>query len=267
MILQFDNTHRKLILNEVIIIRLVLICCLVLYHSFAPYGNAWRSLSDQFILPYFWISKISYSFFLGSFVFVSGFLYAHGDLIKGEQPLVSVLKKKGKRLIVTSVIFSIIYLLIFGLKAGESISHAIYSIVEGRGHMWFLPMLFWLFIAMELTKRTKLKPSVVLVTAFILSVMEILPLPLRLDSAFQYFIFFYLGYATKNAPIVYAGGKTLIVSMIVWLATFSCIELVDLYNPFKEAGVQKIITILFVFYGRITYTIAGTVFIYIYIGT
>lgn len=261
--------REKRILNEVIIIRFVLIFCLVLYHSFAPYGNAWTALTSELIYPYYWISKFSYSFFLGSFVFISGYLYAHADLIKGPQPFSVVIKKKGMRLILPSVIFSIIYLLIFGLKDGESIPQALYTIIEGRGHMWFLPMLFWLFLAMELIKRIRLKPSIIIFVVLLLSIGVIFPLPLRMNFACYYLIFFYLGYNTrsifKRFLQTLGGGNVQVISLLVWLVMFVCVESIELYNSSHNLSqgpvVSKISTVLII-YGRITYTLAGSIFIY-----
>ncbi len=260
--------RERRFLNEVIIVRLVLIVCLVLYHSFAPYAGSWLPLSEDVILPYYWVAKFSYSFFLGSFVFISGYLYAYADMIKGPQPLRVVVKKKGMRLLIPSIIFSALYLAILGLNDGETTRHAIYTLFSGRGHLWFLPMLFWLFIAMEFIKWTKLKPKVVLPIAFILSIGGLFPFPLlfRLDGAFKYFIFFYLGYIIKNYGFdqkKIEQGKWLITSLIVWITTFVCVEwiVLKIYNPYGE-GAHFWVWDFLIYYGQILYTIAGTIFVY-----
>lgn len=262
--------HRKIadkkILKEVIIIRLVLIVCLVLFHSFAPYSNDWTPLTDEFIAPYYWTSKFSNSFFLGSFVFVSGYLYAYSDLIKGPQSLGTVIKRKGSRLIIPSIVLSILYLAIFGLKDGETVLQAIYSIIEGRGHMWFLPMLFWLFIIMEVIKRIKLSPALILVISFILTAGAILPLPMRLNWVFKYMIFFYLGYIIKTVSNDnlrrICKGDVVVISLLVWLCCFVCVECLSLYYTVKGTIISKLINVL-IYYGKIVYTIAGTIFIFV----
>ena len=194
-----DQTNSsKRILNEIVIIRVILVFLLVLYHSFAPYSNAWSPLSSDFIAPYYWISKFSYSFFLGSFVFISGYLYGFAELKKGTQPISTIIKKKSMRLIVPSLVFSTLYLLIFGLNDEETSVQAFYSIIEGRGHMWFLPMLFWLFMGIELLKHLKVKPKIIIVATFVLSIISIIPLPFRINLACQYLILFYLGYLFKT---------------------------------------------------------------------
>lgn len=197
-IAQISSKPAKRILNEVVFIRLVLVLFLVLYHSFAPFSSSWKPLTDEFIGSYYWISRFSYSFFLGSFVFISGYLYMPSSQQGGGLSLLQVIKKKGRRLLVPSIIFSAIYVAIFGLRENETSLRAAYSILEGRGHMWFLPMLFWLFIAAELINHVNLKPKVVLPLTFLLAACVVLPLPLRLNSAFQYLIYFYLGYIIRN---------------------------------------------------------------------
>jgi len=185
-------------LNEIIIIRIALVFFLILYHSFAPFSGSWQPLTDEFIPAYHWISKFAYSFFLGSFVFISGYLYAHSDSVKGQQPIRKIIKKKSIRLLLPSVVFSLLYLVILGPKDNETTSQMIYSIINGRGHMWFLPMLFWLFIGMEILKHIKLHPLIIVIITFILSIGAGLPLPLQISSACQYVVFFYIGYLFYN---------------------------------------------------------------------
>lgn len=262
-----SRKREKQMLNEIIIVRLVLTVCLILYHSFAPFSNSWTPLSEEFIAPYYWISKFSYSFFLGSFVFISGYLYAHADLIKGHQPLSKTLKKKGTRLIVPSIVFSGIYLLIFGFKDGESIYYAIYSLINGRGHMWFLPMLFWLFCGIEFLKVTKIRPWVIFILTLVFSVLVFLPLPFRINQAFEYLSFFYLGYifrGKKNGII--ESWKTmkaiLILSLTIWLVIFIGTESLSIWLKHNSKTIGIVINLV-VYYGSILYTIAGTIFVYI----
>ena len=66
------------VLYEFVVLRLVLIFTLVLYHSMAPYTDAWNAYSgmeDNEV--YFWIGRFSYYFMLPAFVFMSGFLFSY----------------------------------------------------------------------------------------------------------------------------------------------------------------------------------------------
>lgn len=254
---------QKQLLNEVVIIRFTLIIFLVLYHSFAPYSGAWQPITDEFVGVYYWISKFTYSFFLGSFVFISGYLYAYSEIKRGSQPFKRMIKKKCMRLLIPSIIFSSIYLIVFGLKDGESLAHGVYTIIEGRGHMWFLPMLFWLFVGIELLKLINMRPITIIVCTLIVSIFAVLPLPFCINLSFRFLVFFYLGYVCmlrKNdaITIIQHTPGFLLTCVTIYLVTFIAIESFDLYYDQPHNALINLV----LFYGRIIYTLAGTIALY-----
>jgi fucose 4-O-acetylase-like acetyltransferase len=136
-------------------------------------------------------------------VFISGYVFGFQVRQKGAQLLSmnAIVRSKLKRLLLPSIVFSIIYLLIFGLKDGESIAQACYSIIDGRGHMWFLPMLFWCFIYIAFVEKFDFRTRTVVIAAFTCSFLSFLPLPFRMGSALYYFPFFYVGYAIRHKEL------------------------------------------------------------------
>ena len=78
---------------------------------------------------------------LESFVFISGYLVGYQVLIKKRE---LIIMNKVTRLLVPSILFSLIYWLIFNYNGIVSETF-FYDLVNGVGHMWFLPMLFWCF--------------------------------------------------------------------------------------------------------------------------
>lgn len=251
-------------LNEIIIIRLVLVVCLVMDHSFAPFWGAWKPVTEEFIPLYFWIGKWSYSFFLGSFVFISGYLYAHGEIKKGLKPFWSLAKDKAERLIIPSIVFSILYLICFGRHFDESIGHILYSLLNGRGHMWFLPMLFWLFLATWVLNRIKTNRKVLLIATLVMTILSVIPMPFRISAAFYYLIFFYWGYyiylirnkLLNNDKI---SGGVIVSLIIVYAVIFALAELYDLNNQNDKGLFLKIV----IYYSRLVYTLAGTLALYL----
>ena len=100
----------KKILEEVAFIRPVLIVLLVLYHSFAPWCGAWDSF-DGFSsnLLYKVIARVSYSFMLPMFVFISSYVWAfQREQLCRVDSFVLLFKKKFKRLYIPSLIFSVL---------------------------------------------------------------------------------------------------------------------------------------------------------------
>lgn len=107
-------TYGKHILPEVVIIRLVLIILLVFYHSFAIFGGSWQSIegfpSNQI---YCWLDRLSYSFMLESFVFISGYILGYQAKVKGNNVITfsNLFVNKLKRLILPCVVFSFLYII------------------------------------------------------------------------------------------------------------------------------------------------------------
>lgn len=82
------------------IVRILLILLMVIYHSFCFYSGDWKMPLGAELIPLYSIfSILSYSFFLETFVFISGFLYAIGK--KNNVNYLILLKKKFKRLMIT----------------------------------------------------------------------------------------------------------------------------------------------------------------------
>lgn len=190
-----EKTNRAF-LSEFVYLRLILIIALVLYHALCPYTGSWSPFPGIHESSFFyWLGKYSYYFFLPSFVFMSGYLFGFSQK-KKKLPMTfkGVVGKKFKRLFIPSIIFSIVYCLMFW-DLSVPVYTIGYKILNGAGHMWFLPMLFWCFVAVFLADLLKIKPSIMMGTAIIMALLPIPELPLRLNGLFGYFVFFYIGYA------------------------------------------------------------------------
>lgn len=136
---------------------------------------------------------------LEGFVFVSGFVLGFQVRTKGRALLSAkyLILHKFKRLIIPSIIFSICYILLFG-DIHQSPAHTIYDIVNGAGHMWFLPMLFWCFIAIWIIGNYFPKPRIVLPILLVLSICPEISLPFRLSNTQYYLFYFYAGYCIQG---------------------------------------------------------------------
>lgn len=188
------------ILSEVIILRMILILLLVMFHAFAPFAGAWADIPRMEDVPsYYWIAKASYSFMLESFVFISGYVIAHQVQTRGKTilKLSTIVAGKAKRLLLPSIVFSIVYYFMF-YDIEAPITSIVYKIINGCGHMWFLPMLFWCFIFLAVVEKCGLALKWKLALVVLLTFMHVLPFPLRVNSALQYFLFFYVGYQIKQ---------------------------------------------------------------------
>ena len=92
-----------------------------------------------------------------------------------------------------------------------------YSIINGCGHMWYLPMLFWCFVFGWLLEQIKIKDGWKMAFLVVLNLLSIITLPLRLSSAFSFMVYFYAGflfykYADKIKSLI-----TPIRLVVIWL--------------------------------------------------
>lgn len=135
---------------------------------------------------------LAYSFMLESFVFISGYIMGYQLIEKRKYDTRwSGVKNKFTRLVIPSLFFSCIYFLLF--MEYQSIPDTAMTIVNGAGHLWYLPMLFWCFVFCLYLYHSKLDDKYKILIALALFGLQMIELPLRLNYTFQYFFFFYLG--------------------------------------------------------------------------
>lgn len=140
---------------------------------------------------YKWLARTSFAFTLEAFVFISGYLFAfqRKTLKRGG---ISLIAKKLRRLILPSIVFSILYFLVF-LKY-KGIGSVIYSILNGCGHMWYLPMLFWCFVIGWLLEMIEIKDSWKMLILIAFNLFTLIVLPLRISDTLTFMVYFYGGY-------------------------------------------------------------------------
>ncbi|MDR1726012.1 MAG: acyltransferase [Bacteroidales bacterium] len=195
------EVKNKIYLNDVLLIRPIIILLLLVHHIFGYNAFSAHPIpKGVHIVPFYsWISSIPYSFFLEMFVFVSGYIFAFQIFAKNKNFSIKTLTiSKFNRLIIPSIVFSILWLVIFqspGLQFGsiESFSiKCVYYIFNGCGHMWFLPMLFWCFIFSFLLLKLKIDERLKLIGLLGLSIISFaIPPIFQISKACYYLLFFY----------------------------------------------------------------------------
>ena len=195
--------EQKKYLNNVAIIRVILIVLLVFYHAFLVYSGGW-DLSGEYplIKSYWWLDKLSFAFMLETFVFISGYVFGFQVRTKGKVKLdpKSLFWSKFKRLLIPSMTFSLLYILLFK-DISQPILTTFRGVIEGEAHRWFLPMLFWCFWGIWVIEKLNLKPKFVLPFLILCSICSFLPLPMQLNVTMYYMLFFYTGYLLQRKSI------------------------------------------------------------------
>ena len=150
--------ESKPILKDVVLIRPIIIFLLIVYHAFIIYQGGW-SEPEEFapVAAYWWIAKVSYSILLPMFVFVSGYVFAFQVIVLGKPIRVGdVAIRKFRRLLLPCYVFGAIYYFLFEFSPTDFfIFQFLYSVANGIGHLWFLPMLFWCFVGGAVVMKRK----------------------------------------------------------------------------------------------------------------
>ena len=207
----------KNILEEINIIRPLVIILLVLMHAFTMYGGSWpKPERIEDVELYFWIQRFSFACMLEMFVFISGYLFAYQVCeLKKKYFFLQLIKVKFKRLIIPCIVFSLFYSFLF--PPGINILNYIYGLVNGFGHMWFLPMLLWCFVATYFLLKVRMKEEIKLIGLLCLSIFpsSLIPLPFRMASTMYYLFYFYLAYYIwyhRKLVVKYLATNKIIIS-------------------------------------------------------
>lgn len=218
---RIKTVKQGVFLAEISYYRPILILCILIGHCFAIYSGAWeRPNNIEYIEVYKYVNPVFISFQLAAFAFVSGYLAAlHSDTIHGKKFLL----KKFKRLYLPSLIFSFVYYFLFKFQdESYSLVKSVVYILSGAGHLWFLPMLFWCFVALLVVNKF-LKKSIVsilsiIIFIFICPIPFVKSIPFGIGKALYYFPFFYLGYRVlKRRSFFQTNNRIWLCTAIVYI--------------------------------------------------
>ncbi len=270
-----ENVEIKRVhLDEITIMRPILICIfLVGYHSFAPWGGVWEmpeAIKGEGVRAYFWLDKFLYSFMLETFVFISGYLFAYQKYsLNRKFTLLSLIKNKFKRLIIPSVVFSVLYSFI-SYKSDFELGQYLYDIACGLGHLWFLPMLFWCFVMTYFLEKIKISYWKKLVLLLVLSVVingHENDLPLRLGNVCYYIFYFYMAFGIFNRKVEII--KRFTISNKVWGILFLYVFAFIIFSIIVNNPINSESTLSFVFYkglchfSNVVYSTLGLIAFYL----
>lgn len=237
--------NKKYFLSDVAAIRLLLIFLLVFYHAFAPFCGigTWEpiypnSAIGNLGIVYKVLGLLPHGFRLESMVFISGLLFGYTLKIHPERlSFNNCVLRKAKRILLPACIFGIVYYaLFFDMSAPWYI--ITWKIINGCGHLWFLPMIFWCFVMTYVIAKYplgggKIKSQKVLIISAILSCLVLTGFfPLRLGLAIQYYIYFFLGFCVRqyNYDIKLKGNLPIALMIVLYVVClFLSIYLNDIH--------------------------------------
>jgi hypothetical protein len=218
------------------------------------------------VKAYFWIAAGSYSFMLEAFVFISGYTFCYQLYKQKKYTIQSLLSSKFKRLIIPSIVFSVAYFFLFMNDKPFDIWVLFNTIINGAGHMWFLPMLFWCFIATYFIERIKINEKYLLILLFVIACIPFSFLPLRLSSTCYYLFFFYFGLVMfKHKSYCVRYSKPIILYWWgVFVFLFVALTLLKQYlNHLDGRGIMNILYSLIERLSTLLYSTFGLVIFYL----
>ncbi len=200
---------EKKLLYEISIIRPLIIFLLVVYHSLCVFTGGWtvpEGVPDN--AAYWWLGRLISGFRIETIAFVGGYVFCYQCFELGRRKgFVAFLWKKFKRLIIPCFVFGTVYFLLFRFNPEKfNWQVAFWRVANGIGHLWFLPMLFWCFLACWLLDRLLqwlydrhrawLQPVgwLLLVVLAGVSLLRVTGLRMGLSRAPYFLFYFYLGY-------------------------------------------------------------------------
>ena len=223
-------------LNEIEYLRPILFVQLFFVHAFTIYTEtSWDIPAGiESVDMYDWIARISYSCMLELFTFISGYVFYFVSNRK-KITFSRLVLSKFRRLIIPSIIFSTLYYWLLMKHEGFSFL-LIYEIICGKGHLWYLNMLFGCFLLSYFFKDVK-KSFWFLFGALIVSIFSRCPNIFRISQIAYYFFFFYLGIniCRHREPIVkYIIRNKWILFLVAVLLVFSLVLLLPLNIQIKS---------------------------------
>ena len=198
---------KKTYLYDIAFIRILLIFLLVLYHSFAPFCGTWdqiKGVNTSDYSLYYWIGWLTHGFQLETMTFISGLLFAYAieNNTKKNNFDYCVLKKV-KRIILPCVIFGTLYYFLF-LDTTMPTLDIFFTIMNGCGHLWYLPMIFWCFVLTFILEKyipftnNRKKVYTILFIAFCTACIPLFfSIPFGIGKMTLYYLYFFLGFNYK----------------------------------------------------------------------
>lgn len=218
---QGSNQGKKL-LYEVSYIRPIVIFLLVVSHSFTKIHKGAGTDTQPYELAeaYLWLVRLIKGFRIETIALVAGYVFAYQSIDLGRKyKFWPFFVKKAKRLLIPMLVFGAIYYFCFLFKQKDfTMASFIVTLLSGCGHLWFLPMLFWCFMAIWLIDKYKLSSWFTLVVLALVSVVPSNGLPLGLSRLPHFLFYVFAGYFLwqhHETPLRWS--KSNVVIVISWI--------------------------------------------------
>lgn len=250
-------------LYEMDVCRAIATMSVVFTHSFAPFSGSW-DIPVENVYLYKCIGLFSNVFNLCLFVFISGYVFSFQDNTNPPSSKKKLIWKKFKRLIIPCLFWGGQYSLLFGVDVFSP--RGLFSYLSGLGHLWFLPMLFWVFVVFLPLRNSKSEIGTLLLLCLI-SIITPNIMSLGLLSALHYLLWFFCGYylfknRSKIQQFSFAYFLMLFVALVIIFMSY--VEVRPKLNELRDMGmIFKFIYQIVEHSILVPIAIAGIAFVYL----
>lgn len=192
-----STTSPKKLLYEVSIIRPTIIFLLVVLHSFTKISAGGSRTNDyELATVYQWFCWLVSGFRIETIALIAGYVFAYQSLdLNKSYKFGPFLWKKFKRLIIPMLVFGLIYYFCFYFDSDSfEVKSFLVTLFSGCGHLWFLPMLFWCFLAIWFIDCFKLSSWFTFLLFAAITIIPIPSMPFGLGRLPHFLFFVYAGY-------------------------------------------------------------------------
>lgn len=97
---------------------------------------------------YWWLGQLISGFRIETIALVGGYVFSYQSVELGRRiSLPRFAWKKAVRLLIPAILFGAVYYMLFRYQPGHWSWYVFcWKLLNGVGHLWFLPMLFWCFL-------------------------------------------------------------------------------------------------------------------------
>lgn len=228
-------------------VKTLLMLLVILYHSCIYWTNQWF-MPGSVATPSAGLATLAKwlnSFHISCFTLVSGYIFYYLRYERNKyQKFIPFLINKGKRLLIPYFFTAVVWVIPISIQLRQLEYDQIinnYFLGISPSQLWFLLMLFWVFVIAwfisDLFEKRSFVSFIVVIIIYLLGrkLSGILPNIYCIFTAFQYLLYFYIGFQIRKYPelkshiIIWCIGAV----SLFWISNY-LIELPDIMNTFVE---------------------------------
>lgn len=206
----------------------------------------WGGADSECFFEWSWIAFSLDSFIVAAFVFVSGYLFSYQCRCGAKREITLFARVKAKRLLLPYFIFGIPFFFLYRFDCDTFDFQNWFFSTWPLGHLWFLPMLFWVYLCLWLISEWEISSNkrkvIILIFTSLLSMnpwSRNMPLSIIGLCELSYYLFYgYLGYLLYEKRTWFIKHISFCKVLLLWICFLILLLLYkNILIPRAESGV------------------------------